>query len=167
MALAQAEGDFAQMLLGEREQVVGLSVAVPAELGDLAPGLYEPSHDRGFSDQARVVGGVRGRRGAGEDLLQACPAADLLERVVLVELGDQGDQVDGLPLVVEVEGCSVDDLVGLLVEVLGRDLVADGGDGVAGHEDRPDDRLLGLDGLRRRLSVARHLRSRSARPPRC
>ena len=98
---------------------VGSPTAFPAEPGDLAAGPDQPAKRGRLPDDARVVGGVGGRRHERRELVNAGAAADVLELAALLELVDEGDRVDRLALRPEGERSTVDRGVALAVEVAG------------------------------------------------
>ena len=97
-----------------------------------------------------VVTRVRGRGGGRLDLQQRGPAADELEEIGAAELLGDGDRIGGLALPVEGLDRVVDVAVRRLVEVGDVDPGLDrGGDRVAGEQHRAEQRLLGLEVVRR------------------
>ena len=104
-------------LLGPVDEVGRLARAVQAEPRDLVAGADQPAQRRHLADDARVVGGVRRRRDECRQLVDARPAAGVLELAALLELVDERDRVDRLALRVEREGGAVDLRVALAVEV--------------------------------------------------
>jgi hypothetical protein len=76
-------------------------------------------------------------------------SADLLELAAAFQFVDERDRVDGLSLSVEGEGGAVDLRVALSVEVSRREHLADRPDSAGGEHHRAEDRLLGIEVLRR------------------
>ena len=93
---------------------------------------------------------VRGCRSRRLDLEQRGASTDELEEIGAPELLGDGDGVDGLALPVEGLDRVVDVTVRRLVEVGDLDSGFDrGGDRVAGEEHGAEQRLLGLEVVRR------------------
>ncbi len=82
-------------------------------------------------------------------------AADVLELASLVELVGERDRVDGLALRVEAEGRAVDLGVALAVELaaVARQDLAHRGDRARREHHRAEDRLLGVEVLRRDVDI--------------
>jgi hypothetical protein len=89
-------------------------------------------------DDARVVPGVRGRGNERGELVDARPAADVLQLASLLELVDERDRVDGLAFCIERERCSVDLRVALAVEIARVQDFADRPDCTRGEHHRPE-----------------------------
>ena len=86
----------------------------------------------------------------------AAPATDELEQIGAPELLGDGDRVGGLALAVERLDRVVDVAVRRLVEVGDFDSCLDrGGDRVAGEQHRAEQRLLGLEVVRRHATGLR------------
>ena len=148
-------GELEEDLLGPVDELGGLSRALPAEAGDLAPDPDEPAERRSLLDDLRVVAGVRARRHERRELVDAHLAADVIELAALVQLVDERDRVDRLALRVERERGSIDPRVALpvvLAPVRGQN-VAHGGDRRRRQHHRAEDRLLGVEILRRNLRL--------------
>ena len=129
------------------DDVVG---RVVAHLRDVARDRDEAAQQRELVDDARVVTGVRGRGSGRLDLEQRRPAADELEEIGAPELLGDGDRIGGLALPVERLDRVVDVAVRRLVEVGDVDPgLHRGGDRVAGEQHRAEQRLLGLEVVRR------------------
>src|SRR5262249_12644344 len=120
----------------------------------------EAAQRRHLPDDLRVVADVRGRRDERRDLADPLLATDLLELAVLVELVGEGDRVDRMPVLEQVEGGPVDLRVRLAVEVAAVDDVADRFDRVRREHHRPKHVLL-------RLQVLGWKRGDSSRRARC
>ena len=142
-------------LLGTVDEISRLAWAFPPEARDLASCADEAAQGCRFPHDPRVVRGVRGRGDEGRELVQADTAADVLELAPLLQLVRERDRVHRLALRVEREGGAVDLRVGLPVEVLRVEDLADGSDRARGEHHRPEDRLLGLEVLRRDGRVRR------------
>ena len=136
-------------LLGTIDEISRLAWAFPPEARDLATCADEAAQGRRLPHDPRVVRGVRGRWDEGRELVQPDPAADVLELAPLLQLVRERDRVHRLALRVEREGGAVDLRVGLPVEVPCVEDLADGADRPGGEHHRPEDRLLGLEVLRR------------------
>src|SRR5690606_27015309 len=92
--------------------------------------------------------------------------SDLLQLTASAELLGDGDRVDGLVAVEEVADRLEDGLVGRDVEVFRMDAVHHLVDRLLGEEHSPDNRLLGLPGVRRVPVTRSHLGLlRRHRPP--
>ena len=143
-------GDLEHERLGAVEglgDVVGLVVA---HLGDVAGDADEPAQQRELVDDARVVTRVGRRRRVALDLQQRGATADVVEQVGAAQLLGDGDRVGRLALTVQRLDGLVDVAVRGLVEVAGLDVRLDRrGDRVAREEHRPEQRLLGLEVVRR------------------
>ena len=144
-------------LLGAVDEVRRLARTRLAEPLDLLADADEPAERRHLLDDPRVVLGVRRRRHDGGELGDLRGAADALELASLVELVRERDRVDRLALAVEGEGRPVDRAVRLAVEVGGVEHLRDGADRGGREQHGAEDRLLGLQVLRR------HDRRRDAR----
>ena len=94
------------------------------------------------------MAGVRRCGDEGRELVNAFLAADLGELPPLVELVGDGDRVDGLTLLVELERGSVDTRVRLAVEVAGIERVARRFDRRLRQHHRAENGLLGVEILR-------------------
>ena len=92
---------------------------------------------------------VRGRRDEGRELVHAHTAADVLELAALLELVDERDRVDRLSLRIERESRAIDLRVALAIEVAGVQDLADRPDRAGGDHHCPENRLFGLEVLRR------------------
>ena len=124
------------------------SVLVP-DRRDLARRRDEVPQHRLALDDAGVVDGVDGGGRLVAEHREVGATADGLELVDALEhLGD-GDDVHRLASLEELEDRGVDDPVRLAVEVLRPEELGDLDDRVAVDEDGAEDRLLGLDALRR------------------
>ena len=117
-------GEVEHHLLGAVDELGRLAGAVPAEPLDLLADDREPAQRRHLAHDLRVVAGVRRRRHERRDLVDPRLAADLVELAVLVELVGDGDRVDRLAVLVELERGAVDLRVRLAVEVARVDDVA-------------------------------------------
>ena len=152
-------------LLGAVDELVGLAGPLPAEPRDLLPRADEPAQRRHLADDPRVVRGVRGRRDERGELVDADPPAHVLELASLLELVDERDRVDGLAPGVQRERRAVDLRVALAVEVARVEDLADRPDRAGGEHHRPEDRLLGLEVLRRNRGGLRELGDLGHRTP--
>ena len=143
-------GDLEHERLGAVEGLGDVVGGVVAHLGDVAGDADEPAQQRELVDDARVVTGVRRRRGAGLDLQQRGRPPTNVEQVGAAQLLGDGDRVGGLALPVQRLDGLVDVPVRRLVEVAGLDVRLDrGGDRVAREQHRAEQRLLGLEVVRR------------------
>ena len=154
--------DREQLGLRAIDGLLDLGRVLVADAGDPARGPDQvPQHGLALDD-ARVLGRVDRGRGGVRERAQVRAPADRLEVLgALQGLGD-GDDVDGLAPLEQVEDDRVDLGVGLPVEVLGLEELGDLDDRVAVDEDRAEDGLLGFDGLRGQAidHSARRMRSR-------
>ena len=148
-----AAGDVVDPLLGLVGHALGILGRRVRHLHDVGGSADQPPQQRRLGDDARVVG----RRGRGGDLVgevaQVEGAADLVEDPLALEHLDRGDEVDRLAPRVHAAQGLVDAGVGAAVEVLGLEDLDDVGDGLRGEHHGADDRLLGLQILRRDPSV--------------
>ena len=149
LALDAPLREVEQHLLRLVEQIGRLAGPLPAEPRDLLADADQAAQRPHLVDDPRVVRGVRGRRDERGQLVDARPAADVLELAALLELVDERDRVDRLALRVERERGAVDLRVALAVEVAGVEHFADRPDRAGGEHHRPEDGLLGLEVLRR------------------
>ena len=67
-----------------------------------------------------------------------------------LQLVGERDEIGRLAPLVEIKCCSIDDLVIPTIEVVVLQEFGDARDGVAVNQNAPEDRLLGLDILRRK-----------------
>ena len=102
--------------------------------------------------------GIRACGHEGGELVDADPAADVVEIAALLELVDERDRVDRFALGVERQGGAVDLRVALAIEVGGVEDLADRPDRPGGEHHRAEDRLLGFEILGRDWSGLRGLR---------
>src|SRR5215210_6297027 len=142
-------GEVEDDLLGAVDEVRGLAGAVLPQARDLGAGADETAERRHFAHDPRVVRRVRRRGNERRQLVDAGPAADLLELAALLERVDERDRVDGLALLVEGEAGAEDGAVALAVEVLGREDLGHGADRARREQHRAQHRLLRLEVLRR------------------
>ena len=110
-------GEVEDDLLRAVDEVGGLAGPVLSEPCDLGARADEPAERRHLAHDPRVVGRVRRGRHERRELVDAGPAADLLELAALLERVDERDRVDRLALLVEREAGPEDDPVALAVEV--------------------------------------------------
>jgi hypothetical protein len=119
-------------------------------LRNLAGHRDEPAQQRELAHDLGVVTGVRGRGGGGLDGEQRALAAEGLEQAGAPKLLGHGHRVDGLTLLVERPDRIEDVTVRGPVEVAGVDPGLDrGGDRVPREEHGAEQRLLGLEVVRR------------------
>src|SRR5436190_1429803 len=133
-----------------------LTSPLPAAPLDLLPDRRQPAKSGHVAHDPRVVAGVRCRGHEGRELVDAFLAADLREVTAFVELVGDGDRVDGLSVLVELDRREIDARVRLAVEVAGIDDAARCLDRRPGQHHRPENRLLGVEILRRERSRRRH-----------
>ena len=145
--LRQVEDD----LLGAVDELDRLAGPVEAEPCDVVAGADQPAQRRHLADDARVVGGVRRGRDERRQLVDALLAAGRVEGRGAVELVDDRDRVDRLALGVEREDRLEDVPVALAVEVGGAEVrrLCHRPDRERGEHHRPEDRLFGIEVLRR------------------
>src|SRR5207244_1226232 len=141
-------GEVEDHLLSAVDELRRLAWALPPEALDLLADRGEPTEGRHLADDARVMAGVRRCGDEGRELVNAFLAANLGELPTLVELVGDGDRVDGLTLLVELERGSVDTRVRLAVEVAGIERVARRFDRRLRQPHRAENRLLGVETLR-------------------
>ena len=152
-------GDLEDRALGEVDELARRRlVGVHARL-DLVGGAQEAAEHRVLADDARVLADVAdGGDRAGQQVDRGA-AADVLEQAGLLEVLDERERVDRLADRVQVEHRLEDQAVRLAVEVLRLEALVDDQRGQRGvrQQDRAEDRLLGLEVLRRgccRVAVA-------------
>ena len=142
--------DREELRLGAVDRLLDLGRVLVADPGDPPGGPDQVAQDRLALDDPGVLLDVdRGRRLVGE-AGQIGTAADRLELVGAFERLGDGDDVDRLASLVEVEDGGVDPAVGLAIEVGGPEEFGDLDDRVAIDQDGAQDRLLGLKTLRRK-----------------
>ena len=141
-------GEVEDHLLGPVDELRRLAGPVPAEPLDLLADDREAAQRRHLADDLRVVAGVRRRRDERRDLVDPLLAADLVELAALVELVGDGDRVDRLALLVELERGAVDLRVRLAVEVAGVDRRCSRLDRRLRQHHRAQHGLLGIEVLR-------------------
>ena len=147
-------GDLEQQLLGALGQLTrGSPVSLVHPGLDLLAGSEQPPQQGVLLDDLGVVLGVAGRRDLGGQLGDVELAAGILDPAVLVERLDDAELVHRLRGGVEVVDRPEDQPVLVEVEVLRLqlDLVDHPGERGLGDQHRAEDRLLGLDVLRRDL----------------
>ena len=142
-------GELEHHLLGTIDEVSRLAGTRLAEPLDLLADAHEPAKRRHLLDDPCVVLGIRRRRHDGGELRDLGRAADALELAALVELVRERDRVDRLALAVESERGPVDRAVRLAIEVGRLEHLGDGADRGCRQQHRAEDRLLGLQVLRR------------------
>ena len=97
-------GDVEQQHLGLLDEVLGLALATLDRLLDPLGGAEQPPQHRVLLDDLGVVAGVAGDRRRRGERVDGVLAADLLELALAAqELGD-GQRVDGLGALVEIDG---------------------------------------------------------------
>src|SRR5450756_1099436 len=144
--------DGEDLLLAAVEELVGVAGVLIAELRDLVADADEGAQHALLAHDAGVVGGVgRRRHELGQGVHELAPPG-ALEHALALELGAEGDHVDLFALVVQGEDGAVDEPVRVAVEVVGRERLRDGGDGVRVDEHGAEDRLLGLEVVRREMA---------------
>ncbi len=148
LAFGAALGELEDEVLGARDELGRLALALPAELRDLAAGADQAAQRRRLADDLGVVAGVRARRDDERELVQPDTAADLLELAALLELVRERDRVDRLVLRVERERRAVDLRVRLAVEVGRVEDLAHRRDRERRDHHRPENGLLSFEILR-------------------
>ena len=144
--LAELEDD----LLGAIDEVGRLAlVALLPEPHDLLARTDEPAERRHLLDDPRVVLDVRRRGDERRELGDARLSPGGLELGALLELVDERDRVHRLALRPQRERRPVHLRVALAVEVRRVEDLADRADGDRREQHRAEDRLLGLEVLRR------------------
>ena len=139
--------DLEELRLRPVDRLLDLGRVLVADAGDLAGGADEvPEH--GFAlDDPGVLDRVDGRRGRIRQLRQVGPPADLLEVLAALQGFGNRDQIHRLPALEQLEHRLVDVAVRLAVEVHRLQEFRDLDDRLAVDEDRPEDRLLGLEAV--------------------
>ena len=141
--------DREQLRLGAIDRLLDLRRVLVADPGDLAGRPDQVPQDRLALDDPGVLDGVDGGRRLVRQAREVGPAADRLELVAPLERLGDGDDVDRLAALEQVEDGRVDPPVRLAVEVLGAEELGDLDDRVAVDEDGAEHRLLGLETLGR------------------
>ena len=136
-------------LLGAIDEVGDLALALLPEPHDLLARADEPAQRRHLLDDARVVLDVRRGRDERCELGDARLSAGGVELRALLELVDERDRVDRLALRPQRERRAVDLRVALAVEVGRVEDLADRPDRDGREQHRAENRLLGLEILRR------------------
>jgi hypothetical protein len=145
-SLADAE----QLLLGAIDRLAHVRGVVKTDRGDLARGADQVSQHGLALDDARVMKSVDRCGREVDEAGQVGRAAHLVKRLVPLEGLADGDDVDGLAPLVELQDGFVDLAVRLTVEILRPERVRHLDHRVAVDEQRTEDGLLGLDRLRRK-----------------
>ena len=155
-ALAQASLAHGQdRRLGAIEDVHGVVPRVEAALDDLAADLDHPPQRRLLGDDPRVVLDVRPGRHALLQPAKIAGAARALEAALPAQLLGKRDDVHRLAALEEVHHGGEDRRVLRGVEVVGLQQLDGLEDGIAIEQQRAEDRLLGLEVLRRHARIAR------------
>ena len=141
--------DLVDLLLGHVEQLARVARPVVAELRDLGADADQAAQHRHLAHDLGVAPGVRDDGDGLGQREHGGPAADLLERAALIEPVADGDLVDGLGALIEVEHRGEDLAVPAAVEVLGLQDLGGLRDGRLGEQHRAEHRLLGVEVLRR------------------
>ena len=145
LAVGAALGELEDEILGARDELGRLALAIPAELRDLAARADQAAESRRLADDLGVVAGVRARRHEEGELVQANATADLVELAALLELVRERDRVDRLVLRVEGERRAVDLPVRIAVEIGRVDDLADRRDRERRDHHRPEDGLFSFE----------------------
>ena len=144
-------GDLEDRALGDVDELARLRlVRVDAGL-DLVRRAQEPAQHRVLADDPRVLADVPDGGDARRQQVDRRAAAGGVELPGLLEVLDERERVDRLAAAVQLEHRREDDPVRLAVEVLGVEALVDDqrGQRRVGEQDRAEDRLLGLEVLRR------------------
>ena len=149
-------GDLEDRRFGAVERLVDRVLGRVRHLLDAARGLDQPPQHRELGDDLRVVRGVRRRGRRGLDPQQGAAAAELFELTRAPQLLGDGHRVDRFaPGVQAVRGLE-DRAVRGLVEVAGLEPGLDrGGDRLPAEHHRAEERLLGLEVVRRDARAVR------------
>ena len=142
--------DREQLRLGAVDRLLDLGRVLVADPGDPARGADEVAQDRLALDDPGVLRDVDGGRRLVRQARQVGAAADRLELVLALERLGDGDDVDRLAALEQLQRGRVDPPVRLPVEVGRPEELGDLDDGVAVDEDGTEHRLLGLETLRRK-----------------
>ena len=127
---------------------MGVAGVLVAQLRDLVADADEGAQHALLADDAGVVGGVgRRRHELGQRVYEIAPSG-ALEHALALKLGAEGDHIDLLAPVIQGERGAVDEPVRVAIEVVGRERLRDGGDGVRVDEHGAEHRLLGLEVVR-------------------
>ena len=141
--------DREELGLGAVDGLLDLGRVLVADPGDPARGADEIAQDRLALDDPRVLGGMDRGRGLVAETGEVGPPADRLELLAPLERLRDGDDVDGLTALEQVDDGGVDPAIGLAIEVLGPQELGDLDHGIAVDEDRAEHGLLGFETLRR------------------
>ena len=144
---------------------IGRLLPPVAHLGDLAAHPDERAQEVVLPDDLGVVPGVGGRRDGGDQAVDEGPAPHRLQAGPVGQLLADGDGVDRLAPREEVFDGLEDALVGLPVEVVRPDDLADPGDDVGREHAGAQHRDLGVEVLRHARSRPRPDLRRLRRPP--
>ena len=144
--------------LGHREELrfravdrlLDLRPVLVPDPGDLAGSRDQVAQDSLALDDPGVLAGEDGSGRLLGERREVGPAADLLEVAAALQRLRDGDDVDRLATLPQLEHRGVDAAVGLPVEVVRPDDVGHLDDRVAVDEERAEDRLFGFDALRRK-----------------
>ena len=141
--------DREELRLGAIDRLLDLGRVLVADPGDPAGGADQVAQDRLALDDPGVLLDVDGGRRLVRQARQVGAPADRLELVLALERLGDGDDVDRLATLEQVEDGGIDPPVRLPVEVRRPQELGDLDDRVAVDEDRAEHRLLGLETLRR------------------
>jgi hypothetical protein len=144
-----ALGDVEDGALGLVEQLGDVAVGVVALGRDVGGRADEVSQQRPVAHDARVVDDVGGRGDALGELGQVRGAADVGELARGLQRLGERDEVDGLAALRELEHGAEDLAVRAAVEVLGPQQLDDAVERAVVEQHAAEDRLLGLEALRR------------------
>ena len=139
-------GDLHELLLGGVEDVEGVFALVGgAGHGGLADG-HDLAEEALVLDDADVLFDVEAMRKIFGEREEVGPVADGLELFTLVELFDDGDEIDGAADVNQAGDAGVDAAVGVEREVVGDELGGGVVEGDRVEHHGAEDGALGLDG---------------------
>ena len=142
--------DREELRLGAIDRFLDLGRILVADPGDPPGGADQVAQDRLALDDPGVLLDVDGGRRLVRQARQVGATADGLELVLALERLGDGDDVDRLAALEQVEDGGVDPAVGLPIEVGRPQELGDLDDRIAVDEDGAEHRLLGLETLRRK-----------------
>ena len=149
LARALAPADLVDDLFAAIERAVDILFGLEADLRNHRAGVDQPAQ-RGFlAHDPRVILRRRRRRHGLHQRGEIRQPADAFEQIAPPQFLRDGDLIERLAAIVQLQERGEDRLVSDRVEVDGRDDLADRRHHLAIDEDRPDHGHLGLEILRR------------------
>ena len=147
-------GDLEDLGFGLVEQRLGvLARGAQRARGDLVTDRHQLAQDRTLADDLRVTPDVGRRRRVVGELGDVGEAAGLLRLAVLLQRLEHGDGIRRPPLVDQLGDVAIDATVVVAIKVRLVHQVGDALPGLVVEQDATDQRLLGLQRMRRQLDL--------------